>query len=409
MRASNVTAVIATYNRAHFLGEALSSVLGQTVPPAQVIVVNDGSTDSTPTVLRRYAGRIEVIDQENGGKSRALNRAMPHVRGEYLWIFDDDDVALPQNLERHLAVLEAHPEAGFVYSGGSLIHSLPDGRVEHKGYLPMPEVPDDEIFPRMLEQNFMQQQAMLVRTRCYREVRPFDPGLDRCQDYEMNLRLARRFAGKRLDASSFLFRQHDGRRGRPGTRFSAEERSSNWAKISRELLLSLRGELELAAYLPRGLGAGQLDEPRRRRALLQRACVMARLGLWEEALADLGHALVDTMPGALLSMAERDLCRRALGKFFGFDLAIEGLVNDPVLSRRFKRVLEDACNVDAQRTFAAELSRYAWARLRRYNPTRAARALALARRIAGVRSWISREAATDSAARSSPLAARGST
>ena len=48
---------------------------------------------------------------------------MPRVRGAYLWIFDDDDIALPHNVERHLAVLKAHPEAGFVYSGGSVINS----------------------------------------------------------------------------------------------------------------------------------------------------------------------------------------------------------------------------------------------------------------------------------------------
>jgi glycosyltransferase involved in cell wall biosynthesis len=388
MRASDVTAVIATCNRAHYLGEALDSVLRQTVPPGQVIVVNDGSTDGTAAVLGRYGERIEVINQENGGKSRALNRAMPKVRGEYLWIFDDDDVALPQNLERHLAVLEAHPEAGFVYSACSIIRNYSDGRVEHEGRPKMPDVPEDEIFLRMLEQNFMQQQAMLVRTRCYREVGLFDDCLEVSEDYEMNLRLARRFPGKGLGAVSFLFRHHDGRRGRPGNQFSAGERGRRWVTINRELLLRLRGELELAEYLPRGLGAGQLDEPRRRRAILQRACVMVRCGLWEEALADLGHALVETLPGAPLSPAEQALCRRALEKYIWFDLAIEGLVDGPSVARRFKRVLEDARNADARQIFAAELSRYAWARLRRGKPRRVARALALARQVAGVRSWL---------------------
>ena len=388
MRASDVTAVIATFNRAHYLGEALDSVLRQTVPPAQVIVVNDGSTDSTDAVLERYGERIEVINQENGGKSRALNRAMPKVRGEYLWIFDDDDIALPQNLERHLAVLEAHPEAGFVYSAYSVILSHSDGRVEHRGRPKMPDVPEDEIFLRMLELNFMQQQAMLVRTRCYREVGPFDHCLEVSEDYEMNLRLARRFPGKGLDAASFLFRHHDGRRGRPGSQFAARERGRRWANRNRELLLRLRGELELAEYLPRGLGAEPLDEPRRRRALLQRACVLVRCGLWEEALADLNHALVETLPGAPLSPAEQALCRRALEKYIWFHLAIEGLVDDPSVARRFKRVLENARNADARQIFAAELSRYAWAQLRQGKPTRVARALALARQVAGVRSWL---------------------
>jgi glycosyltransferase involved in cell wall biosynthesis len=388
MRPPNVTIIIPTCNRAHYLGETLDSVVGQTVPPTQIIVVNDGSTDSTLEVLRRYGERIEVIDQENSGRARAVNRAMSRVRGEYLWIFDDDDIALPQNIERHLAVLEAHPEVDFTYADGLIIQTHPDGRVEHKGPQGMPDVPADEIFCRMLEQNFMQLQGMLVRTRCYREIGLFDPRLNLCDDYDINLRLTRRFAGKRLDMPSFLFRYHSGLRGRPGALFPAEHRSRYWIKENRDIHLRLRGELELAEYLPRSLGVGPLDGPRRRRALLQRACVMARRALWEEALTDLQQALVETMPGVPLGTVERGLCRRTLGKFVRFDLAIESLVDHPSLARRFARILEDAANVDAQGIFASEISRYAWARLRQCKPARTVRALALARQIAGVRSWI---------------------
>jgi glycosyltransferase involved in cell wall biosynthesis len=405
---ANVTVIIPTCNRAHFLGETLDSVLGQTVSPGQVIVVNDGSTDSTVDLLSRYGERIEVIDQENSGRARAVNRAIAQVRGEYLWIFDDDDIAVPQSLERHLAVLEAHPEVGFTYAGCVILQTHPDGRVEQRGALPMPDVSEDEMFSRMLEQNFLQLQAMLVRTRCYREIGLFDPRLNLCDDYDINLRLARRFTGRRLDAPSFLFRQHSGLRGRPGALFPAEHRSRYWVIENRDIHLRLRGELELGEYLPRSLGAGELDRPRRRRALLQRACVMARLALWEEALADLQQALVETLPGAPLSMVERDLCRRAMGKFIRFDLAIEGLIDHPDVAGRFKRILEDSANVDAQRILASELSRYAWARLRRCQPARAMRALTLAQQIAGVRSWIPRNELKDSAGKSSPAAATGS-
>ena len=278
---------------------------------------------------------------------------------------------------------------GFVYSGCSVIRSHPDGRVEHRGRMSMPVVPEDEIFLRMLEQNFMQQQAMLVRTRCYREVGPFDARLDRGQDYEMNLRLARRFPGKGLDTESFLFREHDGWRGRPAAQFAADQRSRRWIAFSRELLPRLRAELGLAEYLPRGLGAEPLDEPHRRRALLQRACLMARCALWEEALADFGQALVDTMRGAPLGAAEQDLCRRSLGIFIRRDLAIEGLLDDRTVARRFGRLLEDSGNDDARRIFASELSSYARTKLRHGKKfMRSARALALAQRVGGVGSWI---------------------
>ncbi|MBS0519566.1 MAG: glycosyltransferase [Proteobacteria bacterium] len=388
MNAANVTALVATCNRANFLREALDSILGQTVPPGQVIVVNDGSTDGTTEVLRGYGERIEVMEQENGGKSHALNRAMARVRGEHLWIFDDDDIALPTNLERHLSVLDAHPGAGFVYSTCRIIRSEPDGRVEYRGRMEMPDVPEGEIFPRMLESNFMQQQAMLVRTRCYREVGPFDVDLDRGQDYEMNLRLARRFPGKHLDAESFLFRHHDGPRGRPSTLFSSKDRRRRWVTGNREILRNLCPGVGLAEYLPRGLTGDPLDVLLRRRALLQRACIMARCGLWEEALVDFREALVDTLPGAPLGPVEQGLCRRALSKYIEYDVAIEGLLDNPSVARRFERLIDESRNADARRIFGSQLARYAWRRLRRRNPVRAVTALALGRRIAGLRSWV---------------------
>ena len=330
-----------------------------------------------------------MIEQENGGKSRALNRAMPRVRGEYLWIFDDDDIALPDNVERHRAVLDVHPELGFVYSGCSVIRVHADGRVERRGRLQMPKSADDEIFPRMLEQNFMQQQGMLVRTRCYAEVGPFDESLDRSQDYEMNLRLARRFPGRGLDRASFLFREHDGHRGRPGATFAADQRSLRWIAFSRTLLPRLHAELDLAEYLPRSPGAGRLDAPRRRRALLQRACVMARCALWEEALPDLEEALLHIMPGVSLSTVEQDLCQRALGMFLRRDLAIEALLDGRHLARRFGRIVETSGNDDARRIFASALSRYAWEKISHGKKlSRAGRALLLTRQIGGMRSWI---------------------
>jgi glycosyltransferase involved in cell wall biosynthesis len=386
---AGVTAIIATYNRAQYLAEALDSVLGQTVPPAQVIVVNDGSTDRTAEVLRGYGDRIEVIDQENGGKPRALNRAMPLVRGAYVWIFDDDDIALPHNLARHLAVLEADDRLGFVYSGCAIVNSYPDGRIEHRGRMPMPDVADDEIFVRMLEQNFMQQQAMLVRTRCYRDLGPFETGLDHSDDYEMNLRLARRFHGTGLGVESFLFRHHQGSRGRRAARFSAGDRYRLWIDNSRKLLRRLHSELDLAEYLPRRLASNPLDAPRRRQALLQRACVLARCALWDEALADFREALVITLPGVPLRGVEQELCRRSLQMHLRREPAIDALVDDPDAARRFRTLLEESGDADVRRLFASELSRYAWRKLSRGRaPGYAVGALALARRIAGVRSWM---------------------
>ena len=379
MPASTVAAIIATCNRAAYLGQALDSVLAQSVPAAQVVVVDDGSSDSTGAMLRRYGDRIEVIRQDNGGKSKALNRALPLVRGDYVWIFDDDDIALPHNIETHRAVLDARPELGFVYSGCEIIRDAVDGGYERRGRLALAMPDDDEIFPRMLEQNFMQQQAMLVRTACYRDIGSFDETLDSSEDYEMNLRLARRFAGHGVNSVTFLFRDHAGQRGRPGAPFAADQRSERWVAFSRQMLPRMYRDLSLPEYLPRSLSVLPLDGTRRRRALLQRACVMARCALWHEALPDLEKAMLEVLPAVPFNSGEQDLCSRALGRFLQRELAIEGLVNAPNHARRFADIVGRSPHAPARRILSGVLARYAEERLPLGKKVEwASRALALA-------------------------------
>src|SRR5262245_55635717 len=105
-----ITVVVPTYDRAHYLGESLDSVLAQTLPAAEVIVVNDGSTDRTEEVLARFGDRLQVLRTPQGGKSVAVNAALAVAKGEYVWILDDDDVAMPDALERLVAPLESAPE-----------------------------------------------------------------------------------------------------------------------------------------------------------------------------------------------------------------------------------------------------------------------------------------------------------
>ena len=78
--AADCTVIVPTFNRAAFIGETLDSLLAQSWPPGQIVVVDDGSTDGTPAALDRFGDRIEVIRKPNGGKATALNAALPLVR-----------------------------------------------------------------------------------------------------------------------------------------------------------------------------------------------------------------------------------------------------------------------------------------------------------------------------------------
>lgn len=308
----NVAAIIPTYNRAGLIRQAVDSILGQTRPPDQLVVIDDGSTDDTQEVLGSYGNRISCRRQGNAGKSAALNQAMADIDADYLWIFDDDDVALPDALERHLALLQDNPEIDFTYSGCYLFEGdEPPASPNPKCLYDALAAPAASLFIRCLEVFPGHTGGMLVPLRCYRGVGPFDTRLTFGEDYEMMLRLVRHYRAARLPDPTFLIRQHPGPRGPAHERRMAADREAAWLPYERMTFLRLRRELALDDYLPANMTCGQ-DSALRRRALLQRACVMARHGLFQEALDDIGAAVVAHSNSAPFTDEERKICSRML-------------------------------------------------------------------------------------------------
>lgn len=296
--------IVPTFNRAGLIRECLDSLLAQTLPAAQILVVDDGSTDETPAVLAAHGAPVEVLRVAHGGKPLALNAALPRVRGDYLWIFDDDDVALPDALERFVAPLEAHPEHGFSYSSFAHTPTGPDGRIGKPGPASwLPRVEATGFLPPLLEGNFLGGAALFARTRCYHDVGPFDTELTRSQDYEMAIRIARAFTAIRVDGPpTFLYRRHDGVRGSLRDRFPAHMQGAKWLSYDQRIFRKLFRELPLEAHLPPGA-----DPVRsRRRALIHRMLVSAGKLLVPEALADL-EAIATLADPAPLTPDEKGL------------------------------------------------------------------------------------------------------
>ncbi|HET6262971.1 MAG TPA: glycosyltransferase family 2 protein, partial [Chloroflexia bacterium] len=121
---SPVSVVIPTYNRAHCIAHAIDSVLRQALPPHEVIVVDDGSTDDTATVLARYDRRVRVLRQENGGVSVARNNGIAAASGQWIAFLDSDDEWAPQKLAAHAEAIGAggtmvvHAVNGLVFGAG---------------------------------------------------------------------------------------------------------------------------------------------------------------------------------------------------------------------------------------------------------------------------------------------------
>ena len=288
MTAASVTVLIPTFNRAAWLIEALESILAQTRQPDEIIVINDGSTDDTIARLEPYQDRIQVLNQDNSGKSTALNRAMSLANGTLIWIFDDDDIAEPDALETLLGLLSDNPDADFAYGPHDRFEVCPDGHViwQDTGYWRNCP-PEDFLFETMLDM-FAHQPGMLVRKSLYNRAGPFNKDLVRSQDYDMLLRLAQH--GRPASTQNILFhqRQHSQPRGTASRVVTHEERFAVWRRYDQRILRNIRETLPLGKYLPADYNLTQSGMMRR--ALIRRGAVMARKGLWEEAGEDLRRA-----------------------------------------------------------------------------------------------------------------------
>lgn len=118
-----ISIMMPAYNAEKFVREAIESVLAQSYPHWELVIVNDGSTDRTPEIISHYQdGRIKVYHQANRGEASARNTALEHATGEYLAFLDADDLYAPGHLEAAIAFLQAYPEHGGVYTDGYYIN-----------------------------------------------------------------------------------------------------------------------------------------------------------------------------------------------------------------------------------------------------------------------------------------------
>jgi len=161
---SRVSVVVPVRNVERYIGEALDSILRQSIAPGEVIVVDDGSTDATPTVLERYSGELRVLRQENAGVAAALNHGIAAVQGTLVAFLDADDVWLPNALACRLVRMDA-PDAPDAVFGQVEQFVSPDlGAVRASRFRFDPAPQHVALFG-----------SMLVRRRVLDEVGPLDP------------------------------------------------------------------------------------------------------------------------------------------------------------------------------------------------------------------------------------------
>ncbi len=116
-----VTAVIPVYNGERFVADAIRSVLSQTYPRIECLVVDDGSKDGSAEVVKPFLPDARYVPKKNGGVASARNHGVSQARGEFVAFLDADDAWDPTKIEKQMDVVRARPDAGLVYSGMSLV------------------------------------------------------------------------------------------------------------------------------------------------------------------------------------------------------------------------------------------------------------------------------------------------
>ena len=186
-----VSIVTAAHNAVTYLPEAVESVLQQTFPHFELVIVDDGSTDHTGDVARSFAAadpRVRVISTPNGGQAKARNLAIRSARGGYIVLLDSDDLLAPEYLASQLSVFAAHPDVAIVTpnavnrGGGPMF----DGK---------PVWPDTRGLQRLTLRDLIEHEdAMCIISMFRRDVWQatggFDTALRRNEDYEFWLRAA---------------------------------------------------------------------------------------------------------------------------------------------------------------------------------------------------------------------------
>ena len=191
-----ISAIIPLYNGAKFIEEAITSILNQTVQPCEIIVVDDGSTDNGPAIVKMMAEKhpIKLLHKDNGGQSSARNFGVAHSKGELIALLDQDDVWYTHHLEELLKPFldpSAGPELGWVYSDLDEVDTL--GRMINHRFLrtlPTPH-PKTNMFMCLREDMFILPSASLISRKAFDSVNGFDERLSGYEDDDLFLRMFR--------------------------------------------------------------------------------------------------------------------------------------------------------------------------------------------------------------------------
>jgi len=199
-----VSVIMPTHNYGHLIRRSLESLLAQTYPRVETIVVDDGSTDDTGNVLASYCDRIQYLQRPHRGAASARNTGLRVAQGDYIGFLDADDEIPPDSVARRVEFLETQPDVDVVFGDVQVLEGsrivvpsfmderpafqrIPRKKVGNAGY-----VLTDSLFEYLIEERFITMPSVLIRSSFMDLVGGFDETFPNEHDYDLWFRLARR-------------------------------------------------------------------------------------------------------------------------------------------------------------------------------------------------------------------------
>jgi glycosyltransferase involved in cell wall biosynthesis len=247
-----ITVLMAVYNSEQYVREAIESILNQSFHDFEFLIIDDGSTDSSPSILAEYAARDPRIvlapNEGNIGHANSLNKGLKMARGEYIARMDSDDISLPDRLLRQVAFMDAHPNIGIC---GTWLRFF--GRINQNWCLPQD---DTEIRCYMFFDSPLAHPTVMMRRRiivdhdlAYKQ--EYDPA----EDYALWSEAAKFTAFANLPEVLFLYRAHDSQLTsvRQTTMFAAAHR----VRLNQLLQMDINVTDEIANFHPQIIKFGE--------------------------------------------------------------------------------------------------------------------------------------------------------
>ncbi len=183
-----ISAIIPVFNRQEYIKRSIESVLDQSFRDFELIVVDDGSSDLTPTILKSYNEKIRVITTKNRGVSSARNRGIKEARGEWICFLDSDDIWLKDKLIKQI---EFHQKNPHILISHTFERWIRDGKeIRQKA---IHKKPSGKCFEENLSFCKIAPSTVMMHKTIFEKVGLFDESLEVCEDYDLWLRVLREY------------------------------------------------------------------------------------------------------------------------------------------------------------------------------------------------------------------------